>query len=517
MWRGLRSALLRLLPGPRGVVAGGGAGHGAEDTTEGTTGQNFLRAAKLFTFSVVIAASAILAWGLAAGLLRRFPYTSFLERLLDSMAAFGALLAVAMAALFVGALFGFLFGLPRFEPAIAASNGETPYRPSQSLAEIADWLTKIIVGLGLVNAREIGGAFLDLNRYLLDQGLGAYPLAGVLLPGTMVVGAVAGFMTAWLVMSLLIGRELAMVREDLRMVALRRAKEEAEEAKHEAEAEAARRTAEAAAAEAQATAARAQAAAAEAVPRLRSMEVPVLRAMHTDGRAEAPELFEAAERILARPLEEQRTFDARRAWGKAQILIGGLEDALRALQAAQELDGNRSDIKIEISEVQRALGRMDDAGSTITEAQKLRDAPSTTQRDRLYLDFAPDILRLLYSDPPNPREALGLIDRVLQDQPAAANDANMQVWHACAIGQLLRDPAAALGAQQREDLVNTALDALRRALENGAALSWLQLLMDPDHPSKRGLSGPEREDDLEVFNTIQAFRDLLAPWPNRAA
>ena len=69
-------------------------------------------------------------------------------------------LLVAAAAAAVGVLLGFLFGIPRSlqqEEAAAAGNG-LPYqsfRANTNLEQISDWLTKIIIGVGLVQAGKI--------------------------------------------------------------------------------------------------------------------------------------------------------------------------------------------------------------------------------------------------------------------------------------------------------------------------------------------------------------------------
>jgi hypothetical protein len=60
-----------------------------------------------------------------------------------------------------------------------------------------------------------------------------------------------------------------------------------------------------------------------------------------------------------------------------------------------------------------------------------------------------------------------------------------------------------------------AFAALQASLDAHMSRDWLQLLMDPAHPAKTGLGGPEREDDLETFAGIERFRRLVGPWPAR--
>lgn len=61
---------------------------------------------------------------------------------------------ISAAALISGYFLGFLFGIPKYK-ANPSGADDSDYTPSNSLTEVADWLTKIIVGLGLVEMRKI--------------------------------------------------------------------------------------------------------------------------------------------------------------------------------------------------------------------------------------------------------------------------------------------------------------------------------------------------------------------------
>jgi hypothetical protein len=63
---------------------------------------------------------------------------------------------------FISSFFtGTLFGMPKRN-----NNKESDYSLNNSLVEISDWLTKIIVGLGLVNLKEIPGYLVSLGEYV---------------------------------------------------------------------------------------------------------------------------------------------------------------------------------------------------------------------------------------------------------------------------------------------------------------------------------------------------------------
>jgi hypothetical protein len=99
-------------------------------------------------------------------------------------AFFGADLLVAGAAASAGALFGFIFGIPRtLDPAsravvataakqaggpVAASNAVMA--ANTNLERISDWLTTLLVGATLVQIREIAGWIGSLGRNLVTAG-----------------------------------------------------------------------------------------------------------------------------------------------------------------------------------------------------------------------------------------------------------------------------------------------------------------------------------------------------------
>jgi hypothetical protein len=114
--------------------------------------------------------------------------------------AIGLLTAVSAAA--VGALLGFLFGIPRTaaqhspDNAAQADAARKPmYEPNTNLEQISDWLTKILVGVGLVQIGQIGGAIDDLADGLAP-GLGAYGHAVAVT--LMISFAITGFLGAYL-------------------------------------------------------------------------------------------------------------------------------------------------------------------------------------------------------------------------------------------------------------------------------------------------------------------------------
>ena len=75
-----------------------------------------------------------------------------------------------MMCLATGALVGFLFGVPK----VNLEGSRAVYRPNSNIEVVSDWLTKIIVGVGLVEFRDIG-AFLSRLSVRLGKALSSGP------------------------------------------------------------------------------------------------------------------------------------------------------------------------------------------------------------------------------------------------------------------------------------------------------------------------------------------------------
>jgi hypothetical protein len=123
----------------------------------------------------------------AFGCLLIFLYSLHFWKSGDVLRILGVGILVAGAALSSGLLLGFIFGIPRVaseEPtakAAAESDGtrressdaqSSNVTPNSNLVEISDWLTKIMVGVGLVELNSIPAKLGKLSYYV---GLGLRP------------------------------------------------------------------------------------------------------------------------------------------------------------------------------------------------------------------------------------------------------------------------------------------------------------------------------------------------------
>ena len=105
----------------------------------------------------------------------------------------GALLAGASTV--VGGLFGFLFGIPRSGATVREGGGA--YRPNTNLEQLSDWLTKILVGVGLTQIQDLSESFVWLveraGPAVADGDLGNVAAGAVMVLYT-VCGFVAGYL-----------------------------------------------------------------------------------------------------------------------------------------------------------------------------------------------------------------------------------------------------------------------------------------------------------------------------------
>ncbi|MDX0140802.1 hypothetical protein GOC46_28865 [Sinorhizobium meliloti] len=105
----------------------------------------------------------------------------------------GASFALALSALVLGSLLGFVFGIPRTlqydiarqETQVTTGNETIGYQINTNLEQISDWLTKIIVGVGLVELGSIGSWLMsfsaDMGKSFGDDGFGQAFVLGILV------------------------------------------------------------------------------------------------------------------------------------------------------------------------------------------------------------------------------------------------------------------------------------------------------------------------------------------------
>jgi hypothetical protein len=135
---------------------------------------------------ISIAILALLAWSLSSARIL------FLE------------LLVAAGATSVGGLLGFLFGMPRGPVDAPAAEAEdqavmtVSYRPSNNLEQVSDWLTKILIGVGLVELSQLRGTLSALGRSVETSVAGVPAGTNVVTQVVVLTFIVMGFLASFL-------------------------------------------------------------------------------------------------------------------------------------------------------------------------------------------------------------------------------------------------------------------------------------------------------------------------------
>jgi len=115
----------------------------------------------------------------------------------------GVGMLTAMAALLTGFLAGFLVGVPKVVSSGQVHVSGSVFSPSTNLAEISDWLTKLLLGAGLVSLSHLGG---PIGKLINDVAGGlhgptsdpsaiqaAKVIAGSVMIGFTVLGILGGY------------------------------------------------------------------------------------------------------------------------------------------------------------------------------------------------------------------------------------------------------------------------------------------------------------------------------------
>lgn len=95
----------------------------------------------------------------------------------------------------IAAIVGLIFGVPRARTDFSPAATER-YSANSNLEQISDWLTKLLVGAGLVELKSLPGAMASLGEYLGD-GLGV-PNPAAFATSAVVYGIGIGFAAGYL-------------------------------------------------------------------------------------------------------------------------------------------------------------------------------------------------------------------------------------------------------------------------------------------------------------------------------
>jgi hypothetical protein len=122
----------------------------------------------------------------------------------------------ALACLAIGTLFGIIFGLPREATDWSAKGTvQSGLRANTNMEEISDWLTKLLVGAGLVELKSLPGALVVAAKYVAASlSPAARPEAALdsIAASIIIYFAVEGFIGGYLITRVFF--QLAFQRSD---------------------------------------------------------------------------------------------------------------------------------------------------------------------------------------------------------------------------------------------------------------------------------------------------------------
>lgn len=416
--------------------------------------------------------------------------------------ALAILLFVLAAAAVAGGFLGFLFGLPRQmrqpsptpaphpagAPAGGSSQALTPgkggdttstpgaaattpgapvgaiYRNNTNLEEISDWVTKIIVGLSLVEADNISKEVASAAARFKESALPGATGADVVFVLLLLAGAVAGFLFFYLetrtrITLLFVTTETAVDGQP----ALKMKK------------------------------------AIEAVSSAPIVDMTG-RGDRPGRAAGAPPISE--DKVLLRtPYDQLKRPEELAAWASAQARKGNLQPAILALNDAIAKQPDNKDLVLKLADVQALQGSWQSSYNLLSEASDgLKDDPGVLRRE---------LLSSLYLGPPDSfQRALPASERLLK-LTQGAQDPFVQLWTAAAQGQ--RYSWLPPGDSQRPVAREAALQAVKRVIElSPDPTAPVRVLLREIFDPAREHSSPE-ENDLEVFRDDVDFEALIHP------
>ena len=160
-----------------------------------------------------------LAIGEAAGILGVMGYSLTIAGIGSRLLFVGLLLSLA--GLVVGFFTGTLFGMPKRND-VANSD----YTLNNSLVEISEWLTKIIVGLGLVNLKQIPGYLLSLGQFVSEASGSRGQSLDVFAMSVAVYFSVFGLYVGYNYMRLVLSQKYKLADDNILRRELEKTKEE---------------------------------------------------------------------------------------------------------------------------------------------------------------------------------------------------------------------------------------------------------------------------------------------------
>ncbi|GFO65463.1 hypothetical protein GMPD_33820 [Geomonas paludis] len=400
-------------------------------------------------------------------------------------------LMCALALFSGGVLLGFLFGIPRVDQTgkkNASGNAppdgdrtlqESNLEQNTNLEQISDWLTKIIVGVGLVELRTIYEYFQRATVFIAGGiGLNGPQQAQPLAAATVVYFITLGFLSGYILTRIFLAGAFKY--------------------------------------------ADAQLASRSDLQLLKKTEVASLGKFNAgDGHAELAKPVEKAATNLAKYSLNQLGGKPEdyAAWAKAQLIKKNYEDAIKGYALAVSQFPDDIGLLLEFAETLEAAGRpIEDVRTKLLTAYKKINA--RTEPYQVLSVYNALSYVSLYLDPPK-----GFSDAIKYGEEyvtRASGSVAGSIWVnlASAYGQKFAYYSNFPPEERKksevdlEDVRMKALNAMKKALDTDK--NWLdtfRMLMLKDYVSSSGKPKNAEENDLECFATDKEFRELLGLEP----
>lgn len=157
-----------------------------------------IRAIKVVIFCILLGAASCLVFSLQSSDWPQF------------VSIFAVAIGVSSAALLTGGLVGFLFGIPKSlqqevsspesgngEEGKPSGKKEIGYMANTNLEQISDWLTKILVGVGLTQLIQVPATLKKYSEFIAPA-LGDFPSSKVFAIALLLYFVICGFFIAYL-------------------------------------------------------------------------------------------------------------------------------------------------------------------------------------------------------------------------------------------------------------------------------------------------------------------------------
>jgi tetratricopeptide (TPR) repeat protein len=326
-----------------------------------------------------------------------------------------------------------VFGIPRALQGTEGpkGNGEPSQLINTNLEQISDWLTKIIVGVSLVQAQQI---FANLVKASERLGRGLVGFDSDLATGIVTVTIVAGLVVGFLAMYI-------ETRTFLSTMFLRIAKIER---------------------------------------RLSQTDLNVIKdapAVSTGPKkAELSTDQQAAvNRVAAQPLSSAKTPEEQASWAKANFWQGNYVAAADGYAHALTTRPDDYEMRREYGRALTMAGKPDLA---VAEFDKARELAARTKDVNAVRELNIDRVWVqLYRPIDGFEEAIALGKKLMAEDPALTADPRLQTYMACAYGQKYRLHSIQENAELADDAAEEAKGAINRVIAATAAnTSWRQFL-----------------------------------------